>query len=97
MISLKQKHVDKEPEDIEAWLELALTRIDFDLHCTDIDAYNEVSQLQSKGCCMFGFLRCQLLRLISRHIKTTIVVVLWALRLKRYGIIKQRLFRRASW
>nr|PNR52505.1 hypothetical protein PHYPA_008879 [Physcomitrium patens] len=44
-----EKHVDKEPEDIEAWLELALTRIDFDLHCTDIDAYNEALCVLSRA------------------------------------------------
>jgi hypothetical protein len=33
----------KYPADIEAWLELALTVIDYDLSCQDMDAYKEVS------------------------------------------------------
>lgn len=41
--SLKQDHVRDNPGDVEAWLELALAQIDFDLNCTDTDAYNEVS------------------------------------------------------
>lgn len=33
----------KHPGDIEAWLELALTIIDYDLTCQDVDAQKEVS------------------------------------------------------
>ncbi len=33
----------KYPADIEAWLELALTVIDYDLSCQDMDAHKEVS------------------------------------------------------
>ncbi len=33
----------KYPADIEAWLELALTVIDDDLSCQDMDAHKEVS------------------------------------------------------
>lgn len=63
-----QEHVHNEPGDIEAWLELALIRIDFDLNCTDNDAYNEVSQLQTEDCFIFEFVRCMLLCLVCHMI-----------------------------
>ena len=40
---MEQELVIKEPGDVEAWLELGLTHIDFDLNCVDMDAYNDVS------------------------------------------------------
>jgi hypothetical protein len=52
----------KYPADIEAWLELALTVIDYDLSCQDMDAHKEVSSeereqwmgwmLMILGCCL---------------------------------------------
>jgi hypothetical protein len=39
----------KHPGDIEAWLELALTIIDYDLTCQDIDAQKEALYILSRA------------------------------------------------
>jgi hypothetical protein len=39
----------KYPADIEAWLELALTVIDYDLSCQDMDAHKEALYILSRA------------------------------------------------
>jgi tetratricopeptide (TPR) repeat protein len=46
---LTQEHVCNEPGDIEAWLELALISIDFDLNCADVIAYNKALYVLSRA------------------------------------------------
>ncbi|CAM6033052.1 unnamed protein product [Sphagnum compactum] len=43
------EHVLKHPGDIEAWLELALTIIDYDLTCQDVDAQKEALYILSRA------------------------------------------------
>ncbi|CAM6010772.1 unnamed protein product [Sphagnum balticum] len=44
-----EEHVLKHPGDIEAWLELALTIIDYDLTCQDVDAQKEALYILSRA------------------------------------------------
>ncbi|CAK9231302.1 unnamed protein product [Sphagnum troendelagicum] len=44
-----EEHVLKHPGDIEAWLELALTIIDYDLTCQDVDAQRKALYILSRA------------------------------------------------